>query len=682
MYSHKKVRKTRKRGGALVRGGITAARTLGRAVAAPGLRRFTPAFAGVPGLGASSFAPTTFAPTSFAPTRFAPTGFAPARSFATRPDPKNVRLSLVDFDALETGPSLKARLSPEALKELGLAGRTKSVAALKASVFKRLVAEDRIRGQPGMIELAGVRFAIKAAETAKGAEGELSQLKAREAELVAKYGDETAAERVNASSRVNVGSFNASEEEIGALAGRASEVRTKVLGKLGSSGGRSGDHIAALHTEKAVLESAEASTEDSAVELCAQSAGMATEAAIEKEVLQAGAGAPSKIAAGILGVDAVTSGAAAAEAGAMYSRAFGKGGQQFVPTAEGLAAAGPKTRAIVPPEQSAVGMLEYVKSYTPYGMALQKLSGNMRLASKNVEAFKVLAVNIVDEGAAQAKYNGLVDAGLKVILENSTRAEIVQITKVFNPQRMLEFKSAMVTLFSHSVTDATTVFNMMVTYIIPRAKYNEKLIDSLISQIRLHPGGAIAELQKLAGLITAEEVKTLAASAQAVAKGSGWFRIKSFYTALLAGGGAVVLFLANYMNTPDMKTFAATVGDAKNDLLGELEKSPSYQSAAEVGGRVRDGILLKVMGQVPAEMAKNDAFSAALAGVNLPNGLKPKRTWYEYMMVSFGYNPVKSEDRRKFKELGTKAATYTGGAIAAALVQGLASTIAATVFKR
>jgi len=104
--------------------------------------------------------------------------------------------------------------------------------------------------------------------------------------------------------------------------------------------------------------------------------------------------------------------------------------------------------------------------------------------------------------------------------------------------------------------------------------------------------------------------------------------------------------------------------------------------AAEVGGRVRDGILLKVMGQVPWEMAKNDAFSGALVGVNLPNGLKPKRTWYEYMMVSFGYNPTKSEDRRKFKELGTKAATYTGGAIGVALVQGLASTIAAAIFKR
>jgi hypothetical protein len=85
MDSSKKNRKTRKarvRGGAfsLLRHGIATARRHGsRAMTAP---------------------------------RFGPSMF---RSFATRPMPTNVRLSLEDFDALKDGPSLKKYLSQEEL---------------------------------------------------------------------------------------------------------------------------------------------------------------------------------------------------------------------------------------------------------------------------------------------------------------------------------------------------------------------------------------------------------------------------------------------------------------------------------------------------------------------------------------------------------------------------------------
>ena len=156
-------------------------------------------------------------------------------------------------------------------------------------------------------------------------------------------------------------------------------------------------------------------------------------------------------------------------------------------------------------------------------------------------------------------------------------------------------------------------------------------------------------------MVLAEEVKTLAASAQAVQKGSGWFRIKSFYTMLLTAGGATVLFLANYMNTPDMKSFAIAVGDTKNDMLGELERSPNYQKMAAVGTSLRDGILVKVLQQLPPEAALVPA----------------KPTWYGFFMKRLGYNPDKSEDRRKFAELGPQAAAIGKDVLVKSLIAGV-----------
>jgi len=309
-------------------------------------------------------------------------------------------------------------------------------------------------------------------------------------------------------------------------------------------------------------------------------------------------------------------------------------------------------------QESAISLLERVKAYTPYGRALTNLSNNLTLAKKNVNTFRVIATNIVDETRAMKKYNELVTDGLKIILENATKTEINKLLKVFTPQRLIEFKAAMVTMFSRSITDATTIFNLMVTSIIPRAKYDEKLIDSLILQIRLHPSGAVEEFRKVAGLVTAEEVKTLAARSQASEKGMGWFKMKTFYTLLLAGGGCIVLFLANYMNTPDLRSFALAVGDKKEELFMMLEQNPDYKRVVSVGNSIRDSILVNILKQVPAEH------------VEPVEPVEPKATWAHSLMGAMGYNPKRPEDRRKFAELGEKTKEVSKDILVKSLLAG------------
>jgi hypothetical protein len=585
-------------------------------------------------------------------------------AFSTRPPPLNRRFTLKNFKNMNTGTQLKKGLSNNVLHQLELLKR-QPVAVVKSKVFEHYRTLDKIRGLPGQIEIAAVRYAIEAKEAAKGKADEIAALKEKEAELVAKYGENSSVGRGNFEAKSNFGHVNAAEEqEMRDISSRATEVSSRVL-KNEKAVSRGKEEVESMFAEKQASEDLAAGTEDALESISAGASASASGAAIERTMLEAGMTGESRVSGLLPGLEKAES--AAGEAAVMYSTFFGKS-SPIIPTKEGLGAAQAEAAGFkvnVPKAINAVGLLESVKAFTPYGMALQKLSGNLRLAKKNVEAFRVLAINIADESAAMVKYNSLVDNGLKVILENSTQVQISKLITVFNPQRMIEFKSAMVTLFSHSITDATTVFNIMITNIIPRAKYNEKLIDSLIAQIRIHPEGAVTEFQKLSGMVLAEEVKTLAAAAQAVQKGSGWFRIKSFYTALLGAGGATVLFLANYMNTPDMKSFATAVGDAKNDMMGDLEQNPNYQKMAAVGTSLRDGILVKVLQQIPESAAEPV--------------LVAKPTWYGFFMKRLGYNPEKSEDRRKFAELGPQAAAIGKDVLVKGLIAGVSVVVVGAI---
>jgi hypothetical protein len=588
-------------------------------------------------------------------------------AFSTRPPPLNRRFTLKNFKNMNTGTALKKGLSNNVLRELGLLKR-QPVPVVKSKVFEHYLKHDKIRGLPGQIELAAVRYAIEAKTAAKGNAGEIAELREKEAELLAKHGENSSVSRGEFEMKSNFGHTDAAEEqEMRDISSRATEVSSRVI-KSEKAASRGKEDVAeTMFAEKQASEDLAAGTEDALESMSAGASASATGAAIEKNMLEAGMAGESRVASLLPGLEKAE--AAAGEAAVMYSTFFGKSGP-IIPTKEGLGAAQAEAAGFklnVPKDINAVSMLESVKAFTPYGMALGKLSGNLRLAKKNVDAFRVLAINIADESAAMVKYNNLVDNGLKVILENSTQVQISKLITVFNPQRMIEFKSAMVTLFSHSITDATTVFNIMITNIIPRAKYNEKLIDSLIAQIRIHPEGAVAEFQKLSGMVLAEEVKTLAATAQAIQKGSGWFRIKSFYTMLLGAGGATVLFLANYMNTPDMKSFALAIGDAKNDMVGGLEQNPSYQKMAAVGTSLRDGILVKVLQQLPPVAAASEPVLAT------------KPTWYGFFMKRLGYNPDKSEDRRKFAELGPQAAAIGKDVLVKGLIAGVSVVVVGAI---
>ena len=121
------------------------------------------------------------------------------------------------------------------------------------------------------------------------------------------------------------------------------------------------------------------------------------------------------------------------------------------------------------------------------------------------------------------------------------------------------------------------------------------------------------------------------------------------------------------MNTPDMKSFALAIGDAKNDMVGGLEQNPSYQKMAAVGTSLRDGILVKVLQQLPPVAAASEPVLAT------------KPTWYGFFMKRLGYNPDKSEDRRKFAELGPQAAAIGKDVLVKGLIAGVSVVVVGAI---
>ena len=530
----------------------------------------------------------------------------PSRSFSTRADPPDRRYTVAEFNEFKTGNELRALIPNNIAESLGLK-KGMPIDIVKHAAFKNLVSRGKIAGPPAQIKIAGLSYEIAALERTKGPKDEVAKLKHSLSKLVGEHGVDVGLNR-------------------GSLAGPAAH---------GNAG------------ETAVEE---------------EVSSIASQAAAERELLKIGGKEPSHVVPELLDITPKSATEGAEAATKLYADFTGKA-DPILLTKEGLAAEG-KAEALPEGKESAVSLLERVKAYTPYAKALTALSGNLTLAKKNVNTFRVLAVNIADEAQAMKKYNTLVSDGLKIILEHTTKRDIDKLLKVFTPQRMINFKAAMVTMFSRSPSDAATIFNLMVTHIIPNNNYDEKLIDSLIIQIRLHPADAVEEIRKLAASIIAEEVKTLAAKIQAAEKGKGWFKMKTFYTLLLAGGGCVVLFLANYMNTPDLKSFAIAVGDKKEELFKMLEGNPDYKTAVGVGNSIRDSILIHVLKQAPPEPP-----------------IEPRPTWTHSIMKAMGYDPEKGEDRRKFAELGDKTREVSGDILVKSLVAGATAAAVAAARK-
>jgi len=606
----------------------------------------------------------------------------------SRPAPLDARISIKDFQSETQGDRLRAMVPANLHASLGVPGKGSPVPVVKEVVFKYLVATGKVNAPAHEIELQLIRFKIAAKERVKTypkkAE-DLALLRAQEAELLAKHGENKSLPR-SAPADAAIPSGDAllgiEEQTVQNLGYTAPQSTKAVINSEEQASQLAKTQIEKLLAEKAAAEKlaesskakpslGETKNKQDGIALSADSAAASTAAKLESEVFVAGTGSPSKVnIPEVQGYEKPTLPqitAASDEAALAYSRIHGKSEVPLL-TREGMKGAADAqgiVATLIDPVKSAVSLIEVIKAYTPYGMSLRRLKTMLKISPANIERFGVFARDLAEQPMAIAKYNELVETGLKLILENATRVQINKLITVFTPQRLIEFKTAMTGVFSHSIQDATTVLNIMVTQVIPGSKYNAQLIDALIFEMRAHPQNAVTALQTMTKQVLGEEIKTLAASAQALEKGMGWFKSKTYYTLLLGGGGASVLFLANLANIPDLKIFSEKVSDKVSDIYKDIEEDPRYENVKEVSRKIRDAILVDLLGQVPPPP---------------PEPAEPVRAeWSDSIMSALGYDPKKAADRRKFAEMAQKVKEVAANTAITAGTAAVAAAVAAGV---
>jgi hypothetical protein len=361
-----------------------------------------------------------------------------------------------------------------------------------------------------------------------------------------------------------------------------------------------------------------------------------------------------------------------------YERIFGKTSIIYL-TKEGMAAAAALSNAeVIARKGSGLSFLQYIMAYTPYGRSMSGFIDAVKLGAANIARFEVVARNMITGAnvvATLPKYNEFAEQTIRMILEHATSSQISRLTSVFTPQRMANFKTALVRVFQTNPVDAGLVLDTMLTHIIPNSKYNVELIDALINTMKNNPSKAVDEMLKINGLITVDAIKTVGASAAAYHKGMGWFKSKSYYSLLAAGLGSSVLFLANYNNIPDMKTFAEEVYWGKEKVAEQLEDDPNYSTIKKRAANLRKAATLAVVRQFDPEYAAeleeqqaaaNEAAAAAKAARE-----EAKKTWFAYIKRQIGIDESVN-GRKKQKNLETMG--KKAGPILVAAGVGVAAT--------
>ena len=436
----------------------------------------------------------------------------------------------------------------------------------------------------------------------------------------------------------------------------------KVAQKLGASAKTAEDTARVLEGEARAAQEATAFSQGStAVAAAAQLEKEAQTAA--RVTTPAEAAEMGRVLGNVPASDAKAAGDASV---GLYERIFGKT-SIIMATSEGATAAAKllgKNVIVIPRKQSALSLLEYIKGFTPYGRAMSRLTESFKLGASNIIRFEDVARNIITGAnavGALPKYNVFAETSIRTILEHATYDQVSRLCSVFTPERTLAFKIALVRVFQTNPVDAALVLDTMLLHVIPHSKYNVELIDALIYTMKTNPGKAIDELLKINGLITADAIKTVGASAAAYHKGMGWFKSKAYFSLLAAGLGSSVLFLANYNNIPDMKTFAEKVYWGKEKAAEELEENPNYSSIKKRAADLRKAATLAVVRQFDpdyaAELERQQAASNEAAAAAKAAREAAKKTWFGYLRKQIGIDDSVNGHKRQenLEKMGKKA---------------------------
>ena len=656
----------------------------------------------------------------------APTG---SRSFASKAGPFNkARQNAVVFNEEQfakfvkdkTTEQLKAMLPIERQIALGIKNMS---SANKQEVLRAVTAEFRKTGQLRTIslnpkqlvagEVEGAQGAAAADEFEEGAQV-IRGARARAAPIQAVA--EANAAAVSAASRGKgvaskikrvekelTGASKAIQEELKVAAGKVSAAEADVVTAAAKLKAAEETGVAsataeariemAAANERALVAYREMNTLNAQASSVGSTAAVAG-ASLERETA-ALAARTTPAEAAKLGESLDVSAAEAKSVGdaslSLYERIFGKSPIVIV-TPEGAAAVKRTftgAEVVISEGENAVGLLESVKAYTPYGRALSRLTDSFKIGIRNIGRFELVARNILNVPGNIKKYNEFANQSIKMLLEYATKGQIDNLLAVFTPQRMIDFKIGLVRVFQTNTVDAGLILDTMLLHIIPKSNYNIELIDALINTMKNNPSKAVEEMLKVNGLIRDDAIRTIGASAQAYHKGMGWFKSKAYYSLLFGIGGASVLFLANYNNIPDMKTFAERVYWWKESAEEDLEENPNYTDLRKKAAAFRKGITLTVIRQFDPEYAaelerQQEAANASAAAARAAREAA-KNTWLGYFSRQLGLDDSVEGRQRKeqLEKMGKKAgpiligASVGVGAAAAGIPPSAAAALAA-----
>jgi hypothetical protein len=587
-------------------------------------------------------------------------------------------LKVVTEEFRKTGKLRAISLNPKQLVAEEVEGAQGAAAAGEFEEGAQVIRGARARAAP--IEAAAEANAAAASAASKG-RGVASKTKRVEKELTG------ASKAIQEELKVAAGKVQAAETDVG-----IATAKLKVAEESGVATAEARIEMAAAN-ERALVAYREMNTLNAQASSVGSTAAVAG-ASLERETA-ALAARTTPAEAAKLGESLDVSAAEAKSVGdaslSLYERIFGKSPIVIV-TPEGAAAVKRTftgAEVVISEGENAVGLLESVKAYTPYGRALSRLTEAFKIGVRNIGRFELVARNILNVPGNIKKYNDFVNQSIKILLEYATRGQIENLLTVFTPQRMIDFKIGLVRVFQTNAVDAGLILDTMLLHIIPKSNYNIELIDALINTMKNNPSRAVEEMLKVNGLIRDDAIRTIGASAQAYHKGMGWFKSKAYYSLLFGIGGASVLFLANYNNIPDMKTFAERVYWWKESAEEDLEENPNYTELRKKASAFRKGITLTVIRQFDPEYAaelerQQEAANASAAAARAAREAA-KNTWLGYYLRQLGLDDSVEGRQRKeqLEKMGKKAgpillgASVGVGAAAAGIPPSAAAALAA-----
>ena len=202
-------------------------------------------------------------------------------------------------------------------------------------------------------------------------------------------------------------------------------------------------------------------------------------------------------------------------------------------------------------------------------------------------------------------YNEQIRDLVSVVLVHTPAAQVRKFTEVFTLPRLTRLKASLGAYFLRNPLDARLILDELFS-ILPRSKFNEQIIDNLITNLAAQPERALAELITASRGLQGAALEEGQIQAMTFAKGMGWFAARAFYSLIAAGLGVVGLFAAAWANINSTEDLAREIRINREIFDARFPVAAEFRDRAAlffqgVAASIMDGIYDRTGIQRPAQ---------------------------------------------------------------------------------